>query len=181
MKVLDTALADVKLIELTAFEDERGYFLESFQAQRYAALLGLTDPGVAFVQDNYSHSKRGVLRGMHFQRKHPQGKLIRVLQGGIFDVAVDVRTGSATFGRWQGIRLSQHKHQQLWVPPGFAHGFVVLSSQATVEYKCTDYYHPEDEVCLRWDDASVAIDWPIAAPLLSAKDQKGLALHELPT
>src|SRR5690606_5473609 len=135
MRVVDTGIQEIKLIELQAFHDERGYFLESFQATRYQQLLGLQAP---FVQDNVSHSKQGVLRGLHFQTRHPQGKLVCVLQGEIFDVAVDIRPGSPTFGRWQGVTLSPL--QQLWIPPGFAHGFAVLSPEALVEYKCTDFY-----------------------------------------
>lgn len=176
LPVHDTALPDVKLIDLRVFHDERGYFLESFQAQRYETLLGLESP---FVQDNYSHSKRHVLRGLHFQSRHPQGKLLRVVQGEVYDVTVDMRPASCTFGQWQGLVLSNAKPQQLWIPPGFAHGFVVLSDEASIEYKCTDYYHPEDELCLSWDDPELAIDWPVSHPVLSAKDQQGQTLIAL--
>lgn len=176
LTVTDTALPDVKLIDLRVFSDERGVFLESFQAQHYEALLGLHAP---FVQDNYSRSKRHVLRGLHFQCRHPQGKLVRVVHGEVCDVVVDVRPASPTFGRWQGIVLSHVKPQQLWIPPGYAHGFVVLSDEAGVEYKCTDYYHPEDEACLSWDDSTLAIGWPVRAPVLSPKDRLGLSLKAL--
>ncbi|TAL75689.1 MAG: dTDP-4-dehydrorhamnose 3,5-epimerase [Burkholderiaceae bacterium] len=176
MTVIDTALPDVKLIDLRVFRDERGVFLESFQARQYEALLGLR---ASFVQDNYSRSKRHVLRGLHFQCKHPQGKLVRVVQGEVYDVVVDVRLASPMFGRWQGLALSHAKPQQLWIPPGYAHGFVVLSDEAGVEYKCTDYYHPEDEACLSWDDRTLAIDWPVRAPVLSPKDRQGLSLKAL--
>lgn len=176
LTLLHTSLPGVKVIELRVFHDERGYFLESHQAKRYKALLGLEH---AFVQDNYSHSRRHVLRGLHFQCRHPQGKLLRVAHGEIYDVTVDLRAGSATFGQWQGMVLSHTRPQQLWVPPGFAHGFVVLSDEASVEYKCTDYYHPEDEACLRWDDPALAIDWPVHEPILSGKDRQGLTLQAL--
>lgn len=174
--VHNTALPGVKLIDLRVFHDERGYFLESFQEQRYETLLGLKSP---FVQDNYSYSKHHVLRGLHFQSLHPQGKLLRVAQGEIYDVTVDVRPASTTFGQWQGLVLSNAKPQQLWIPPGFAHGFVVLSDEASVEYKCTDYYRPEDEACLSWNDPELAIEWPVSNPVLSGKDQQGLTLKAL--
>jgi len=176
MKVLDTGLADVKLIELQVFHDERGYFLESFQAQRYQTLLGLDAP---LVQDNRSGSYRGVLRGLHFQTRHPQGKLIQVAKGEVYDVAVDLRRGSATFGQWQGMILTASAYQQLWIPPGFAHGFVVTSAEAVVEYKCTDYYYPEYEACLLWNDPALAISWPVKEPVLSAKDQQGLLFEDI--
>lgn len=176
MKVVDTGINEIKLIEPQVFNDERGYFLESFQAARYQQLLALQMP---FVQDNVSYSKQGVLRGLHFQTRHPQGKLVCVLQGEIFDVAVDIRLDSPTFGKWQGVTLSPK--QQLWIPPGFAHGFAVLSPEALVEYKCTAYYHPEFEACLRWDDPDVAIQWPLDRPVLSAKDRLGLSLQTLRT
>ncbi len=202
MKVQDAGLHGLKRIELDVFTDERGYFLESHQAERYAQALGYD--GLRFVQDNCSHSHRGVLRGLHYQIAHPQGKLLRVVQGAIFDVAVDLRMDSATFGKWDatvlaapgfqagdspdtgawmeavaGARLDIGRHVQLWVPPGFAHGFWVLSDSATVEYKCTDYYYPEDEACLRWDDPDLAIAWPSGSPILSAKDRQGSSLADL--
>ena len=176
LTVIDTELPDVKLIELNVHYDERGYFLESFQARRYEVLPGLCMP---FVQDNYSHSKRNVLRGLHFQCRYPQGKLLRVALGEIYDVTVDVRPWSPTFRQWQGMALSHAKPQQLWIPAGYAHGFVVLSEEASVEYKCTDYYHPEDEVCLSWNDPGVGIDWPVPNPIISTKDREGLALAAL--
>ena len=181
MKVQEAGLQGLKRIELDVYTDERGYFLESHQADRYAQALGCD---LRFVQDNCSHSRRGVLRGLHYQVNHPQGKLLRVVQGEIFDVVVDLRLDSATFGRWEATALAAPgagagKHIQLWVPPGFGHGFYVLSDSATVEYKCTGYYHPEDEACLRWDDPDVAIDWPGADPILSAKDRQGRSLADL--
>lgn len=176
MRVFDTAFAGIKLIDLGVFRDERGYFLESFQAQRYQKLLGVD---VTFVQDNVSRSAYGVLRGLHFQRRHVQGKLVRVAHGDIFDVAVDVRPDSPTFGQSHTVTLSAFEYRQIWIPPGFAHGFLTLSKHATVEYKCTDYYSPEDEACLRWDDPALAISWPFDKPLLSAKDLQGLTLKDL--
>ncbi|TEA77881.1 dTDP-4-dehydrorhamnose 3,5-epimerase [Allopusillimonas ginsengisoli] len=182
MKIQGTPLPGLMLIEVPVFHDERGFFLETFQASRYAALLG-TD--LQFVQDNCSRSRQGVLRGMHYQREYPQGKLLRVIHGKVFDVAVDLRRDSPTFGHWHGTTLSACQHNatetQLWVPAGFAHGFLVLSEDAVVEYKCTAYYHPGDEVCLRWDDADVGILWPEcpAGPILSGKDTQGMTLAVL--
>ncbi len=186
MKVIATRLAGVKRIELTVFRDERGCFLEAYQEERYAQALG--EP-VHFVQDNCSHSRQGVLRGLHYQARHPQGKLVRASQGQIFDVVVDLRPGSPTFGQWEGHSLSSAwsgagtgnaaVHTQLWIPPGLAHGFLVLSESATVEYKCTERYHPEDEVCLLWNDPDLAIAWPQPQPVLSAKDRAGLTLRAL--
>jgi len=176
MKVIDTAIADVKIIEPQVYGDERGFFLETFQADRYADVIG---NDLAFVQDNHSRSAKGVLRGLHFQKTRPQGKLVRVVQGEVFDVAVDIRHDSPTFGLWQGAVLSEGNKKQLWVPPGLAHGFVVLSEMADFEYKCTDYYYPEDEGCLMWNDPSVGIEWPVDQPLLSGKDQQGLKLEQL--
>ena len=172
----DTHLPDVKLIALQAFADARGYFLESFRTQRYQGLPGQNG---LFVQDNFSHSKQGVLRGLHFQHPNGQGKLVRAVLGEIYDVTVDVRVGSPTFGHWQGLTLSGEKAQQLWVPPGYAHGFLVLSEQALVEYKCTAYYAPQNEACLRWDDPELGINWPCRQPLLSDKDSQGLTLTNL--
>lgn len=186
MKVLDTRLPGVKRIEPAVHTDDRGHFLESYQARRYAQLLGAP---VNFVQDNCSRSRKGVLRGLHYQVRHPQGKLIRVSQGAVFDVAVDLRPDSPTFGQWEGLVLEAEPYaprtgyaaapSQLWVPPGFAHGFLVLSESATVDYKCTDYYHPEDEACLRWDDPDLAIAWPQADPILSDRDRQGDTLKAL--
>ncbi|MEH6824473.1 MAG: dTDP-4-dehydrorhamnose 3,5-epimerase [Motiliproteus sp.] len=175
MRVIDTKLAGVKIIEPRVFGDARGFFLETFQADRYAE-AGITQP---FVQDNHSRSGQGVLRGLHFQKTKPQGKLVRVVRGEVYDVAVDIRLGSPTFGQWEGVVLSDDNKRQYWLPPGFAHGFVVLSDSADFEYKCTDYYDPGDEGCLLWNDPTVGIDWPIANPLLSAKDQQGLRLEAL--
>jgi dTDP-4-dehydrorhamnose 3,5-epimerase len=165
----------VLLIAPRVFEDERGFFMESFQAQRYA------DAGVAgpFVQDNVSLSRYGVLRGLHFQHPHGQGKLVFVLQGEVFDVAVDVRRGSPTYGRWYGVTLSAENKLQLWVPAGFAHGFCVTSDAALFAYKCTDYYQPETECTLLWNDPGIGIDWPIESPQVSAKDAGALPLREL--
>lgn len=176
MNITATAIADVKIIQPRVFGDERGFFLETFSQQRYRDALGL--PELNFVQDNHSRSQHGVLRGLHFQRTHPQGKLVRCVRGEVFDVAVDIRPQSPTYRCWVGLRLSEHNHTQLWIPPGLAHGFVTLSDQADFEYKCTDYYHPEDEVCLRWDDPDIGIDWPLREPLLSAKDRQGLSLAQ---
>ncbi|GAB1261947.1 dTDP-4-dehydrorhamnose 3,5-epimerase [Aurantivibrio plasticivorans] len=173
MKVIDTEIDDVKIIEPKVFEDERGFFLETFQAERYKEALGID---LEFVQDNHSRSTKGVLRGLHFQKTKPQGKLVRVVRGSVFDVAVDLRPESKTFGKWVGVELSGENHRQLWVPPGFAHGFQVLSDVVDFEYKCTDYYDPCDEVCLKWNDSSLAVQWPIAMPSLSAKDEKGESL-----
>lgn len=168
-------LREVLLITPEVHEDIRGHFLEAFQRERYAS-VGIEDE---FVQDNHSRSRENVLRGLHFQHPRPQGKLIRVVRGAIFDVAVDIRRGSPTFGRWFGTRLDDVRHRQLWVPPDFAHGFVTLTETADVCYKCTDYYRPETEHTLRWDDPEVAIDWPIDRPVLSESDADGDSLDEL--
>ena len=176
MKVIDTPINDVKIIEPKVFGDERGFFLETFQAERYREQAGIKLP---FVQDNHSRSSKGVLRGLHFQKSRPQGKLVRVVIGEVFDVAVDIRKDSPTFGAWSGAILSEENKRQFWVPPGLAHGFVVLSDIADFEYKCTDYYDPSDEGCLIWNDPTIKIEWPIETPLLSKKDQAGLPLNEL--
>ncbi|MDQ7912417.1 dTDP-4-dehydrorhamnose 3,5-epimerase [Pseudomonas sp. 102515] len=176
MQVFDTAIPDVKLIEPKVFGDDRGFFLESFQAERYAQQAGITLP---FVQDNHSRSARGVLRGLHFQRSKPQGKLVRVVRGEVLDVAVDIRRGSPTFGNVVAEILSEDNKRQLWIPPGLAHGFVVLSETADFEYKCTDYYDPSDEGSLIWNDPDLNIDWRVTDPILSAKDAQGLRLAEL--
>ncbi|MEQ9565511.1 MAG: dTDP-4-dehydrorhamnose 3,5-epimerase [Porticoccaceae bacterium] len=175
MQVIDTKIDDAKIIEPRVFGDDRGFFLETFQAERYAS-AGIDLP---FVQDNHSRSAKGVLRGLHFQKSRPQGKLVRVVRGEVFDVAVDIRKDSPTYGQWAGAILSEENKRQFWVPPGLAHGFVVLSDLADFEYKCTDYYFPEDEGCLFWNDPEIGIDWPVDNPVLSAKDQQGLALAEL--
>ncbi|MGE6321661.1 dTDP-4-dehydrorhamnose 3,5-epimerase [Pseudomonas oryzihabitans] len=176
MQVFDTAIPDVKLIEPKVFGDDRGFFLESFQAERYAEQAGIT---LAFVQDNHSRSARNVLRGLHFQRSKPQGKLVRVVRGEVLDVAVDIRRGSPTFGNVVAEILSEDNKRQLWIPPGLAHGFVVLSETADFEYKCTDYYDPSDEGSLIWNDPDLNIDWRVTDPILSSKDAQGLRLAEL--
>ncbi len=176
MNVRPTRLAGVAVIEPRVFGDARGFFLESFNRKAFEAALGRP---MEFVQDNHSASRKGVLRGLHYQLPFPQGKLVRVVKGEIFDVAVDLRRGSPTFGQWTGERLSAENRLQLWIPEGFAHGFVVLSDEAEVLYKATDYWHPEAERCIRWDDPSLAIAWPHAgAPLVSAKDAAGVAFGE---
>jgi len=167
MNVITTDLPGVLLIEPKVFGDHRGFFLETFQQERYRR-AGIALP---FVQDNHSRSRRGVLRGLHFQLRHPQGKLVQVMRGAVFDVAVDIRRGSPTFGRWFGAELSDENHRQLYIPPGFAHGFCVLSETADFLYKCTDYYHPEDEDGISWQDPAIGIDWPITDPLLSERDR----------
>jgi len=176
MKVSNTKIAGVKLIEPKIFGDERGFFLETFELNRYREML---DIDLDFVQDNHSRSGKNVLRGLHFQRKNPQGKLVRVVRGAVFDVAVDIRPHSPTFGKWEGVLLSEENKNQFWIPPGLAHGFVVLSDVADFEYKCTDYYAPENEGCLLWNDPQVGIEWPDITPILSEKDKKGLLLKNL--
>lgn len=177
MRVVPLELPDVKLIVPEVWGDSRGYFFESFHAERYAH-FGISD---LFVQDNQSRSQRGVLRGLHFQWPHcPQGKLVSVSEGTVWDVAVDVRRGSPTFGRWVGAELSAENHHQLWVPQGFAHGFVVLSENALFSYKCTALYSPQDEVSIRWDDPDIGIAWPERNPILSTKDASAPLLRELP-
>ncbi len=177
MNVIKTNINDVIIIEPKVFGDERGFFLETFQAERYKEEVGIDLP---FVQDNHSRSGKNVLRGLHFQKSKPQGKLVRVVRGEVFDVAVDIRKGSATFGQWAGVLLSEENKRQFWVPPGLAHGFVVLSDVADFEYKCTDYYDPEDEGALIWNDPDVAINWPKGIePILSHKDQLALRLKDL--
>ena len=167
MKVIKTRLEDCVIIEPKVFGDERGFFIETFQAQRYEVEAGITMP---FLQDNHSRSSRGVLRGLHFQKNRPQGKLVRVVNGEVYDVAVDIRQGSPTFGQWEAVILSEDNKRQFWVPPGFAHGFVVLSDTADFEYKCTDYYDSSDEGSILWNDPDLEIPWPIKNPKLSGKD-----------
>jgi len=174
-----TPLAGLYLLQPSVFGDERGFFLESWNAATFREAGFDLD----FVQDNHSRSAQGILRGLHFQTEHPQGKLVRVTSGTVFDVAVDLRRSSPSFGQWYGVELSAANHRMLWVPPGFAHGFYVLSEYADFQYKCTDYYHPASEVSLAWDDSTVGIAWPIPAdapPRLSAKDAAGLSWAELP-
>lgn len=181
MNVIKTNIADVCIIEPKVFGDERGFFLETFQLQRYREFAGIDLP---FVQDNHSRSSKGVLRGLHFQKTKPQGKLVRVVSGEVFDVAVDIRPSSQTFGQWAGVYLSGENKRQFWVPPGLAHGFLVLSDYADFEYKCTDYYDPNDEGSLIWNDPDVAIEWPLnqlqgCEVKLSEKDQVADCLAEL--
>ncbi|MFL9952478.1 dTDP-4-dehydrorhamnose 3,5-epimerase [Paraburkholderia nemoris] len=176
IQVTATALPEVKIIEPKVFGDARGFFLESFNAQEFAEKV---EPGVEFVQDNHSRSARGVLRGLHYQIQHAQGKLVRVVEGEVFDVAVDVRESSPNFGKWEGVVLSGHNHRQLWIPPGFAHGFVVLSETAQFLYKTTDYWYPEHERSIVWNDPEIGIEWPIDfEPVLAAKDAAGKRLSE---
>ncbi|RMH82916.1 dTDP-4-dehydrorhamnose 3,5-epimerase [Pseudomonas sp. AOB-7] len=180
MQVIQTRLPEVLILEPQVFGDERGFFYESFNARRFAEATGVSRD---FVQDNHSRSARGVLRGLHYQLQQAQGKLVRVSAGEVYDVAVDLRRSSPTFGQWVGAHLSAENKRQLWVPEGFAHGFLVLSEYAEFLYKTTDYYAPAHERCIRWDDASLAIDWPLdgLTPQLSAKDQKGLSLQDAET
>ena len=176
MQATRLAIPDVVLIEPQVFGDARGFFYESFNQRAFNEATGTSH---SFVQDNHSRSSQGVLRGLHYQIQQPQGKLVRVVQGSVFDVAVDIRKSSATFGKWVGVELSSDNHRQLWVPPGFAHGFLVRSETAEFVYKTTDYYAPEHERCIVWNDAQLAIDWgPGEAPRLSAKDAQGLALSQ---
>jgi len=176
MKITPLAIPDVVLIEPEVHGDARGHFFESYNAARFAALLGRTP---AFVQDNQSRSSRHVVRGLHYQILQPQAKLVRVVEGEIFDVAVDLRRSSPTFGRWAGARLSAANKRQLWIPEGFAHGFMVLSDVAETLYKATDYYAPEHERCVRWNDPQIGIDWPPAGDVIvSQKDERGRALAD---
>ena len=175
MKATLLAIADVVLIEPQVFGDERGFFFESFNQARFEAAIGRA---VNFVQDNHSRSAKNVLRGLHYQIRQPQGKLVRVVQGEVFDVAVDLRKSSPSFGKWVGETLSAENKKQLWIPAGFAHGFMVLSDGAECVYKTTAYYAPEDERCLSWNDVSTNIRWPSEnLPVVSAKDARGLAFH----
>ncbi|NBA80838.1 dTDP-4-dehydrorhamnose 3,5-epimerase [Pseudomonas putida] len=176
MKVTPLAIPEVMLLEPKVFGDDRGFFFESFNHAAFEAAIGRS---VNFVQDNHSSSRQNVLRGMHYQLHQPQGKLVRVVAGEVFDVAVDMRRSSRTFGRWVGARLSAQNKHQLWVPEGFAHGFFVLSEQAEFLYKTTAYYAPQFERCLAWDDPTVGIQWPIEQPQLSDKDRLGKALEDL--
>lgn len=171
------AIPDVVLLTPKVFGDERGFFMETFRQSEFEQHCG----NHTFVQDNHSLSSHGILRGLHYQLEKPQGKLVRVTQGEVFDVVVDLRKSSPTFGQWVGAILSAENRRLLWVPPGFAHGFYVTSEQAEFQYKCTDYYHPESEVCIRWDDPTLAIEWPLVrgnAPSVSRKDAAGLPFTE---
>lgn len=172
MKFEKLQIPDVVLLTPKVFGDERGFFMEAFRQSEFEEHCG----GYRFVQDNHSKSSHGILRGLHYQLEKPQGKLVRVTRGEVFDVAVDLRQSSPTFGQWVGARLSEDNKQMLWVPPGFAHAFYVISDEAEFQYKCTDYYNPGDEYCIRWDDESLAIDWPLVQdqpPRVSEKDARG--------
>lgn len=176
MKVIQTAIPDLLILEPKVFGDTRGFFMESFNARSFQEATGLN---VDFVQDNHSRSAKGVLRGLHYQIQQAQGKLVRVVRGSVFDVAVDLRKGSPTFGKWEGVELSEENNRQFWIPPGFAHGFLVTSESADFLYKTTDYYAPEHERSLAWNDPDVGVEWPLdGEPLLSAKDLAGKRLAE---
>ena len=176
MKVIASEIPDVLIIEPKVFGDERGFFYESFNARAFEQATGIK---TEFVQDNHSCSQRGVLRGLHYQVENAQGKLVRVVSGEVLDMAVDIRRSSPTFGQWVGVKLSAENNRQLWIPEGFAHGFLVLSERAEFLYKTTDYYNPASERCIRWDDPTLAIDWELSGPpTLSAKDQNGKDLQE---
>lgn len=176
LQIENTGLPGVLLIEPRVFTDDRGFFMETHHYQKYA------DRGLdfTFVQDNHSHSRQGTLRGLHYQLKHAQGKLIYVVKGEVFDVAVDIREGSPTFGKWVGARLSEENRKQIYVPEGFAHGFCVLSEWADVIYKCTDFYSPDDEYGINWADNEIGIEWPVKDPVLSEKDSKNPILKDMP-
>lgn len=179
MKFIDTEISDVKIVEVNVFGDERGFFMETFRADEFRAKTGAK----SFVQDNHSKSAKGILRGLHYQQTQTQGKLVRVISGTVFDVAVDMRKSSPTFGKAVGVELSAENNRQLWVPEGFAHGFYVVTDSAEFVYKCTDYYHPESEISVRWDDADIGIAWPIDSgtePKLSGKDEQGLSFKDAP-
>lgn len=176
MNLVETAIPEVKIIEPRVFGDARGFFLESYNERDFERGLGQQ---ARFVQDNHSRSAQWVLRGLHYQIRQPQGKLVRVVRGAVFDVAVDLRRASPSFGRWVGVELSEANQRQMWIPAGFAHGFLVLTASADFLYKTTDYYAPEHERCILWNDPDIGVQWPIpAGPLLSAKDRQGLSLRE---
>ncbi|WP_426369751.1 dTDP-4-dehydrorhamnose 3,5-epimerase [Pseudocolwellia sp. HL-MZ7] len=180
MKVVDTSILDVKIIEPKVFGDERGFFLETFRDDWFRENVA----DVVFIQDNHSKSSQGILRGMHYQLEQTQGKLVRVTSGEVYDVAIDMRKSSPSFGQWFGVLLSAENKRQLWVPAGFAHGFYVTTDSAEFVYKCTDYYSPQHEVSIKWDDPKLNINWPILAnsiPSLSAKDENGLLFDDAPT
>ncbi|MBA5237974.1 dTDP-4-dehydrorhamnose 3,5-epimerase [Pectobacterium aroidearum] len=176
MQIIDTAIHGAKIVQPKVFGDARGFFLETFEKRRYQEML---DIDLDFVQDNHSRSSKGVLRGLHFQKTNPQGKLVRVVRGEVFDVAVDIRQDSPTYGKWYGVMLSEENKTQFWLPPGLAHGFVVISDIADFEYKCTDYYDPSDEGCLLWNDPALGIEWPTSTPQLSEKDKLGKLFKDL--
>ena len=180
MQVVVTSIPDVKIIQPKVFGDERGFFMETFRTDWFKQECADVD----FVQDNHSKSSQGILRGLHYQLEHTQGKLVRVIAGAVYDVAVDMRKASPTFGHWVGVELSAENNRQLWVPAGFAHGFYVTTESAEFVYKCTDYYHPQSEISVKYDDPTLAIDWPLidgVKPSLSAKDEDGLAFVDAPT
>ena len=177
MNLIQTKLPDVLVVEPVVFSDDRGFFLETCNTVRYHK-IGIT---AAFVQDNMSRSKKGVLRGLHYQLQYPQGKLVGVSNGEVFDVAVDIRTGSPTFGQWTGTILNDVNHRQMYIPPGFAHGFCVISDSADFIYKCSEYYHPEDEYGILWNDSDIAIKWPVEIPIISDKDSRNSNLSEIPS
>ncbi|MDT3275658.1 dTDP-4-dehydrorhamnose 3,5-epimerase [Shewanella sp. SP2S2-4] len=178
MKVIDTLIPDVKLIEPSVFGDERGFFMETWNQKNFEELV--TGKETKFVQDNHSKSKKGILRGLHYQTENVQGKLVRVISGEVFDVAVDIRDGSATYGQWVGEYLSAENKRQLWIPEGFAHGFYVTSNEAEFFYKCTNYYNPESEITLKWNDPELNIRWPLLSPpLLSVKDSNGVGFNDI--
>jgi dTDP-4-dehydrorhamnose 3,5-epimerase len=178
MKVINTRIPDVKIIEPSVFGDERGFFMETWNQAKFEELV--TGESTTFVQDNHSKSKKGILRGLHYQTENTQGKLVRVVSGEVFDVAVDIRKDSPTFGQWVGEYLSAENKRQLWVPKGFAHGFYVTSDEAEFVYKCTDYYNPKAEISIKWNDDSIGVEWPIQCePMLSSKDENGLALEDI--
>ncbi|ABM05145.1 dTDP-4-dehydrorhamnose 3,5-epimerase [Psychromonas ingrahamii 37] len=176
MKIIETKIPDVKIIEPAVFGDERGFFMETWNQKLFEKEV--TGKPTLFVQDNHSKSKKGILRGLHYQTENTQGKLVRVISGEVFDVAVDIRKSSATFGQWVGVTLSEENKRQLWVPEGFAHGFLVTSDEAEFVYKCTDYYNPTSEVSILWNDPDIGIEWPIKeeVPLLSEKDKNAKLL-----
>ncbi|WP_076542412.1 dTDP-4-dehydrorhamnose 3,5-epimerase [Shewanella sp. UCD-KL21] len=177
MNIIKTNIPDVIIIEPQVFGDERGFFIESWNQQKFEALV--TGRPTKFVQDNHSKSNKNILRGLHYQYENTQGKLVRVIAGEVFDVAVDVRKGSKSFGQWVGVTLSSENKRQLWIPEGFAHGFYVLSESAEFVYKCTDYYNPKTEVTLAWDDETINVNWPnLNQPILSDKDEVGLGFHD---
>ncbi|MEJ6079952.1 dTDP-4-dehydrorhamnose 3,5-epimerase [Vibrio sp. 1-Bac 57] len=181
MNIIETNIPDVKIIEPAVYGDERGFFMETWNHKVFEEKV--TGKPTSFVQDNHSKSKKGILRGLHYQTDNTQGKLVRVVSGEVFDVAVDLRESSATFGQWVGIYLSAENKRQLWVPEGFAHGFYVTSDEAEFVYKCTDYYNPKGEVSIKWDDPEIGVEWPLSingSPDLSVKDAEGLSFKDVP-
>lgn len=180
MKVIETNIPDVKIIEPDVFGDERGFFMETWNQKKFEQEV--TGKPTTFVQDNHSKSKKGILRGLHYQTENTQGKLVRVVSGEVFDVAVDIRKDSPTFGQWVGVYLSAENKRQFWVPEGFAHGFYVTSDEAEFVYKCTDFYNPKAEISLLWNDKDINVLWPLGGnmPLLSEKDNNGLAFSDVP-